>query len=120
MCLTGRPTLRAVLEVPPFVVIEPVQAVRRAVLLQPTRALRGPHVKCHTRDVPRLVRWQRPPPGRLLRTGALNLRGVQRGLGGRIPIAGGQSEQLPVPPQSLSACRLERRPRRRSETGQVL
>src|SRR5436309_1297448 len=103
--------LRPVLEVPPFVVVAAVQVVPVAVPLEPAGPAGRPHVEGDTHDVGGFLGREHPAAGGRDRAGAADLRGEQPVLLGGVPVAGGEADQLAVPPERLGAGGGERGPR---------
>ena len=115
-----RPALRPVLEVPPLVVVHPVQMVPRPVSFQPPGAFDRPYVQSGPGYVARLVRRQRPVPGERGRAGTAHRVGEQPRLGPSVAVPVGQPDQLTVTPQGLRSRRLEGSPRGWGQAVQVL
>jgi hypothetical protein len=119
MRLPGRPG-RAVLKVPPLVVVDAVEPVPPAVLFEPPRALGRPNVEGEPPHVPGLLRWQHSAPRRGHRACAPHLLGEDPVLFCRVAVSRGEADQLPVAPERLGPRAHERRQRIRCQPAEIL
>lgn len=107
----GRNLAGPVLEMPPLVVVDPVEREAGAVVLQPLRAFARPDVQGGTADVRGVLRRQDTlPPG---------LREVQPMLLGGVPVPRGDAEERVVPPERLGPGGGERGERSGGQPGEV-
>src|SRR5690606_28115216 len=102
------PDVGVLLEVPPLVVVHPVQTVFAAVPVQPVSSGRWPDADGDAADVRGLVRREDAGAGGPRRAGPVDLAPEQQALLVQVPVSGGHADQDAVPPPRLPTRRLPR------------